>query len=386
METHTMNAPTRIQRKTVLRSLQLLCAIPALTFGSSVMAQPTGISTTAQLKAACETSLNRTVRFSVDAQINAGGTPEAPEQVVGGCRIELLSGADLKLDKVGLAFSGPLTIVGSGQAGVAMQESTLAANSVVINFGSATGSYVSSQQSRIDATVGNLNITFGVDSKLEVYGARIGGSQLSNAAFAAVGAINITSGLKHGAVLMDTGLVAGGNVRLAWNGMEADLKMEDSSAHSMGGNVIFNFASGRAKFETKESSLRAPLGDVTVALRGGISAMKAYDMVFEAGNALQIFGVAGSTHLELNTATLTAGGAIFMASSALNASVSTLDVSKAIVRGGNSIRFIGGHQSKVVVKDSDIAGTDLVEASVYFSSVCEVQNNVIVAPRQLICQ
>ncbi len=365
---------------------RLLAAAAALVVGSSAMAQATTISTTAQLKAACETGLNRTVRFSIDAQINAGGTPSAPEQVNGSCRIELLNGADLKLDKVGLNFSGPLTIVGSGQAGVAMQESTLAASSVVINFASATGSYVSGQESRIDATVGNLNISFGVDSKLELFGARVGGAQLSNAALAAAGAINVSSGLKHGAVLMNTALVAGTNVRMVWNGPDSDLKLEDSSAHAMGGNVVFNFVSARSKFETKGSSLKAPLGDVTVALRGGYSSMKAYDMVFQAGNALQIFGVSGATDLELNTATLTAGGAILLSSSALNASVSTLDVSKATIRGGNSIRFTAGSQAKLVVKDSDIAGTDLVEASVYFNSVCEVQNNVIVAPRQFICQ
>jgi hypothetical protein len=383
-----VNKITNFGPKSLRLATPVLAAVWLCLAGSAAHAQAAPITTTAQLKTACETNLNRTVFFSVDAQINAGGTADAPEHVIGGCRIELQNGADLKLDKVGLKFSGPLTIVGGGAmaAGLALQESTLAANSVVVNFTSSIGSYISSQDSRIDATVGNLNITFGNDSKLEVYGARLGGAQMSNAALAAMGAINITTALKHATVLMSTGVVAGGTVRAAWNSPDASVKVEDSTAHSFAGSVIFNFPSIRSNFETKESVLRAPLGDVTVALRGGYSSMKAYDMVFEAGNALQIFGGTGSNSIELNTATLTAGGAIYLASSALNASVSKLDVSKATIRGGNSIRFVGGSQSTVVVKDSDIAGTDLVQASVGFSSVCEVQNNVIVAPRQLICQ
>ncbi len=363
----------------------LIAALPLLLGTAGAWAQAAPITTTAQLKAACQTNPARTVRFSVDTQINAGASADAPEQVLGSCRIELLNGADLKLDKVGLAFSGPLTVVGGIQSAVALAESTLSASAVNINLLNATDGYLSSQESRIDATVGNLTVSLGANSKLELYGARLGGAQLSRAALAAAGAVNVTAAMKHSAVLMDTAVVAGLNARMVWNGLDTDLKLEDSTVHSFGGDAILNFTSGRAKMEAKEASIKAPQGNVVLALRGAYSALKAYDMVFEAAGSLQIFGVAGATNLELNTVSLTAGGAISLASSAQNASVSTLDVSKAIVRGGNSIRFTAGSQSKVVIKDSDIAGTDLVEASVYFNSVCEAQNNVIVAPRQQIC-
>jgi hypothetical protein len=46
-------------------------------------------------------------------------------------------------------------------------------------------------------------------SKLEIYGARTGAAQLSNAALAAAGGLNLTTGLTNSTTLIETGLVAG---------------------------------------------------------------------------------------------------------------------------------------------------------------------------------
>ena len=353
-----------------------LSAVPAA-------AQVNPLSTTAGLKAACETSAGNLVVISSDITVNVGYPAESPQPVSTGCRIQLASGADIQFDKVGLAFAGPLVIVGGDQSGLQMQEAALAAPSVLVEFTNVEGS-IKMEYSRIDATAGNLDVRFGTISKIEVIGSRTAGMPLSRAALAATGNVGIAPTRLHTGVYKDTGIVAGGTIAVTASGSDVSIGFENSMAYAYNGDLRFDLTFNRTKLETSNAAFTAVAGQVLLAIRGAESVLTASNTSVQAGASAQVISTGPKSEVKYGSGSIVAGGSILLEATTTGFDGSLL-VDGVQISGGGDVRMLTGLRGKTMVFGNRIAGAGLVRAATNTWGVCEANNNQVTAPLAQLC-
>lgn len=367
-----------------LRKLVPACVL--LILGLSAMpaaAQVDPLSTTAGLKAACESSAGNGVGVSRDITVSIGSPADSPQQVSTGCRIELTGGADIQFDKVGLAFAGPLVISGGAQAGLQMQEASLAAHSVLVQFTNVEGA-IKMEHSRIEATAGNLDLRFESTSKIEVIGSRTAGTPVSRAALAATGNISIVPTRLHTAVYKDTGIVAGGTIAVTAPGSDISIGFENSAAYAFHGDIRLDLAFNRNKVEIDNASLSAAAGQVSLVVRGSESMIGTSNTSVQAGTSVQVTSMGPKSEVKFANGSITAGGGISLEGSTGNFD-GTLRVDNVQISGGGDIRMLSGLRGKTMVFGNRIAGTGLVQAATRTWGVCEANDNPVAAPVVQLC-
>ena len=368
-----------------LRKLFPACGL--LTLGLSAMpavAQVHPLSTTAGLKAACERSVGNVVVISSDITVNIGYPADSPQPVSTGCRIELTADADIQFDKVGLAFAGPLVIVGGAQSGLQMQEASLAAPTVRVEFSNVEGS-IKMAYSRIDATAGHLDVRFSTTSKIEVEGSRIAGAPLSRAAFAATGNVGIASTRLHTGVYKDTGIVAGGTIAVTASGSDISIGFENSSAYAYNGDVRFDLALNRSKLETSHAAFTAVAGHLLLAIRGAESVLSASNTVMQSGASAQVISMGPKSEVKYGSGSIAAGGSILLEATTTGFDGSLL-VDGVQISSGGEVRMLTGLRGKTMVFGNRIASAGLVQAATRTWGVCEANNNQVTAPMAQLCR
>lgn len=353
-----------------------LSALPAA-------AQVHPLSTTAGLKAACEGNAGNLVVISSDIAVNVGYPADSPQQVSTGCRIELTAGADIQFDKVGLAFAGPLVIAGGAQAGLQMQEASLAAPNVLVQLTNLEGN-IKMEYSRIDATAGNLDVRLDVISKIEVIGSRTGGAPSSQAAFAATGNISIAATRLHTAVYKDTGIVAGGTIAFTAPGSDISIGFENSGAYAYNGDIRLDLAFNRNKVEINNASLIAVAGQVSLVTHGAESLLSASNTAVQAGTSVQVTSMGPKGEVKVGNGSIVAGGNILLEGATANFD-GTLLVDNVQISGGSDIRMLTGFRGKTMVFGNRITGAGLVQAATKTWGVCEANNNQVTAPLAQLC-
>lgn len=361
------------------------CGLHVLAWAAlPAAAQVNPLSTTAGLKAACERNPGNVVVVASDLSVNTGSTADAPTRVNTGCRIELAGGADLQFDKVGLSFAGPLTVIGSAQAGLQMQEARLSAPRVQVLLTEVEGS-VKMENSRIDASAGSLDLRLGQKGKLEISGARAGGSPPSQAALAATGDLRVESSRYHSGVYKDTGLVAGGSVDLTAPSPDTSIVFENSGAYAYRGQVRFDLALSWCKLEISNASLTALAGDVALAVRGADCVLTASNTAVQAGGGVRVLGTGPKAEVLYGGGSITAGGGgILMEANVLGFDGNLLLANNQL-RSGGDVFLRSGNRGKTSVFDNRITAARGVEASTRFLGVCEAGNNQVTAPQLRIC-
>lgn len=352
-------------------------------FALPAAAQVNPLSTTAGLKAACESSVGNTVVISGDIAVNIGFPAASPQQVSTGCRIELTGGADIQFDKVGMAFAGPLVIVGGAQSGLQMLEASLAAPNVLVQFTNVEGA-IKMEYSRIDATAGNLNVSFSPTSNLEVIGSRTAGTPLSRAALVATGNVNIAPGRLHTAMYKDTGIVAGGTISITTPSSDISIGFENSGAYAYNGDIRLHLAFNRNKVEISNASLIAAAGQVSLVARGAESLLSASNTAVRAGTNVHVSSMGLKGEVKVSNGSIAAGGAILLEGAGANFDGSLL-VENVQISGGGDIRLLTGFLGKTAVFGNRITGAGLVQAATNTWGVCEANNNQVTAPVAQLC-
>lgn len=367
-----------------LHKLSPACGLLILGLSATpAAAQVDPLSTTGGLKAACEGNAGNVVVISSDIAVNVGYPADSPQQVNTGCRIELTAGADIQFDKVGLAFAGPLVITGGAQAGLQMQEASLAARSVRVQFTNVEGS-VKMEYSRIDATAGNLDLRFESSSKVEIVGSRTAGAPLSGAALAATGDVGIAPTRLHTAVYKDTGIVAGGTIAFTAPGSDISIGFENSGAYAYNGDIRLHLAFNRNKVEIHNASLTAAVGQVSLLTRGTDSLLSASDTALQAGTSVQVTSTGPKGEVKVGNGSIVAGGSILLDGASANFD-GTLLVDNVQISGGGDIRMLTGYRGKTMVFGNRITGAGLVQAATKTWGVCEANNNQVTAQVAQLC-
>ncbi|MES2714122.1 MAG: hypothetical protein V4795_00055 [Pseudomonadota bacterium] len=351
--------------------------------GLPALAQVDPISTTAGLKAACEGNAGNLVVITSGVTVNTGYPAGAPEQVRSGCRIQLTGGASMQFDKVGLAFAGPLAIIADSKSSLQLQEASLAAPQVLVQF-THMDSGVKMEQSRIDATAGHLDLQIGIGNKIEVSGARTAGVPLSRAAFAATGHVRISASRLHSAVYKDTGMVAGGTVSVTASGADTSIVFDNSGAHAYNGDVRFDLTSSRSKLEASNAAFTAVAGHVALSMRGAEGGLKLSGTAVQAGASAQVISTGPKTEVLVDGGSITARGSILLEGYTAGFD-GVLLVSNLQISGGSDVRMLTGLRGKTMVFDNRINAAGLVQSATRTWGVCEANNNQVTAPLVQLC-
>jgi hypothetical protein len=361
-----------------------LATAAMLCVAAPAFAQLDPLSTTAGLKAACETRPGNVVALANSITVSVGYPAGYPEQVASGCTIALSNGAEIQFDKVGLAFAGPLVITGGTKSGLAMQEASLAAPAVRLTFSGEEG-FLKTSFSRIDATAGDLLLTLPGTSKMELFNYRTGGAPLTRATLAASGALTITTGAKLSASMVEVGLVSGGDLGFTSNSFESEFKFENSGLLSFNGNATLRMNGSKSKFEFSNASLRAPAGNLTMLTAFNESSISLSNVAVEAGASLRVDGQGTLSSVEVSNGSMVAGGTLVVAAAA-TLGTSSLKIDNGGYRAGTPIRFISGPNGKTGVYGAAVTGSGLVEVSTGAGGACEALGLRVTAPSPSLCQ
>jgi hypothetical protein len=367
-----------------LRPLRVALAAALAVAAGTTVAQVDPLTTTAGLRAACESRPGNSLTISTSITVNQGYPAGYPEPVATGCAITLTNGASIQFDKVGMAFAGPLIIGGGAQSGVTMQEASLAAPTVTLKF-TTTESFLQTSFSRIDATAGDLKIELPGKSKMELFQYRTGGVPLTRATLAATGAVSIVTTNGLSAALIEAGIVAGGNLSFLSRAQESSMKVENSGLHSFNGNVAMRMQGSKSNFEFSNSSVRAPLGNLSIATTFNESAIGLSNVTLEAGVNATVNAEGSLSKVEISNGSMVAGGALLVAA-APALGTSSLKVDNGAYRGGTPVRFLTGPNGSTGVYGAAIQGSGHVRIATGAGGNCEALLNRITSLTQAVCQ
>jgi hypothetical protein len=303
--------------------------------------------------------------------------------VATGCAITLTNGASIQFDKVGIAFAGPLTIVGGTKSGISMQEASLAGTSVSLLFSGAEAALQTSF-SRIDATAGDLTLRLPSTSKMELFNYRTDGVPLTRSTLAATGSVSITGADRLSAAFVEAGIAAGGNIDFLTTSFEPSVKFENAGLLSFNGSVSMRLHGSKGKFEFSNSSLRAPVGDLSLTTAFNESSIGLSDVTVQAGRNLVVHAEGTKSKVEVSNGSMVAGGSLFVGAAALLGD-SEMKVSNGAYRAATPIQFLSGANGATGVYGASIMGTGQVQIGTGVGGKCEALLNRITAVTQAIC-
>jgi hypothetical protein len=351
-------------------------AYMALALGTaSAYAQLTPLQSTAGFKRACENSVGNRVVVSQDTTVSVGYPASYPEQVATACTVQLLNGAKLAFDKVGMQFAGGLTIVGGSKSGLELLEARLMAPAVNLQL---TGEENSLRMafSRIDASAGNFDLTLGRIAKIEMLRFRSDVPPYFGGTLVASGALTINAGERLSASINEVNLIADNA-----NGAESEIKLENSGLRSFNASVNVLMRGSKSKAELSNSSVLAA-GNIDLAMGQAESGLGLSNVNVQAGARAQIYAAGAKSEVSISNGRLTTGGGLFV-SAAAGSTEGSLKVEGAIVNAGTPIRFVTGVGGKTAVNQNSIVGSGLVDIA--SPGACEALGNRITAPQQQIC-
>ncbi|MGQ0592162.1 MAG: hypothetical protein ACT4QB_05790 [Gammaproteobacteria bacterium] len=381
------------------------------------------MTSTAELKLACETSPGNVVALDVNTQISTGPRPPLAELVTTPCTIVLGPLVTFETGQVGMSFNGALTIQGGSEARALFIESAFVGHSVTSNL---TGdlSTVQVERSLLQATDGDLALNVGPFGKVEIKGPLAGGNLL------ATGAISVSGGEKVAVVLADASVQAGTSLNLALSGPEAALTASTSTLTADGGAIsvssglkstshlndsqlqaatglnvtmtgaeaafvadktVLNTANGtiaitstgeQGVVELKLGSVATASGGLTVVLTGSESKLNANEFTLGGGTgnvALEADGDVGKVTLALGS--ISANGAVTVQAKTLGVAI----VDTVEIDAGGDVRIETGGSGSTSAKQDNLASGTLVRIASGVGGFCESIGNVVTAPVQQIC-
>lgn len=347
-------------------------------FNLSATVWAQGISTSAQLKQACQTSVGNVVHIMQPTKIEFGPPLPTPESIATGCTLIIGPNASFEVKQVAVSFAGPFTIQSSDKTKVVFEDAPWSAPSVSINLAGEFSELVS-KQSRLQATAGNLSISLAGTGKLELinpFAPNPNGLQ-------AAGSVSISGSDKFSAVIGDANIVAGTGIVISLGGFDSILKLDEASLTTGAGVIMISGPGQKTTVEMSQGSYSAPSG-VSVVLSGAETGLKVKDGAFAGGNGSVTLQAGSSSavfgNIEVNQSSFSTSSTVQIMSGLGGKTI----VDNVQLDGAQGVEVRSGNQGNTLVKNS--SGTSAsVTIATGVGGVCISNNNVFNAPVQNLC-
>jgi hypothetical protein len=348
----------------------------------------TPMTSTAQLKQACETSAGNRVTISMSTDIKEGvlrGVPLANfETVSSGCTIVLGPSAKFKFDGVAMNFLGALRIESATGNELEFDKSNVYANSINLSL-TGSGSALFLKESVVSATAGDTVVAFGANGKLEGNGGSISYPRLLKAS----NIVRLTAGAKF-AVSLSQGYFEGTNgVDINLTGDETVYKFSQFNTHSDLGTVSFRASGTKSTFEFGRGSVYGYAG-VSLSMTGAenqliTSDSTGFNTYTGAGVRIAVGNNQAKGTIKMNQARFGgAGGLVIEAGIGGNDSLIEFTQGSVIGMSDTGVTIEAGAGGNTIVKDSSLRPFT-APVTIRGAGFCLAENNVITASAQSIC-
>jgi hypothetical protein len=354
-----------------------LVALAVFALGLVAPASAQTMSSTAELKLACETSPGNVVTLTNNTQISTGPQAPATEIVNTKCTIVLNPQVTFEASQVSMTFNGPLSIQASTEGRALFLESSFTARSVSVSLGNLGGLLV--ERSLLRSSVGGIAITSGVESSVDIRGPIAGGGLVSNQG------ISISGGQKFFGTLTDAEVRANANVTVNLSGAEGQFISTTSTVNSANGAINITSSGEKAFVEFKLGAVATGRNGVNVTLNGAESTINANEFNISsaaAGVFLRTGGSRSAISLALGTIS---SGTVTTIQASLTGTEGKAILQNANVAAGGNFRVETGSLGNSEVVDSSLVSNTLVRIATGAGGSCKSQNNIINAPAQQIC-
>ncbi len=355
---------------------RILAISTAVLFVFGINGAAQSMTSTAELKLACETSPGNVVAINVPTQISSGPQTPLTETVNTKCTLVLGSQVSFEASQVSMTFAGPLRIQGSNESHVLFIESEFTAPSI----GSTTvsKSLFQVERSLLRATAGSISINSGSEGTTNIHGPLLGGNLIAN------GAVSLSGGLKFYASLTDAGVNAGTGFNVNMTGNEAYFVAVTSTIQAANGAINVT-ASGEKSFaEFKFNSVASSPRGINVRLNGNESEIVANQYTFDAGTGLILRTAGNKGKVTADDGTISANGSVLVQASTTGLEGVALFKNSRLTAGG-STRIETGSRGNTEVLDSRLTANNLVRIATGAGGNCKSQNNIITATMQQVC-
>ena len=359
------------------RGINWMAAAALLAAVSGTGAAQT-MSSTAELKFACETSPGNVVTLTQNTQISTG--PQAPlaEAVNTRCTIVVAPQVTFEASQVSMTFAGPLTIQAGNEGRALFLESSFVAPAVSVSLANLGGLLV--ERSLLRASVGSIAISSGVENFVDIRGPLVGGGLVANRS------ISISGGQKFFGSVTDAEVRAGTGIAVNMTGAEAQFISTNSLINTTGGAININGSGEKSFVEFKLGAVATGRAGVNVNLLGAESTINANEFTLSsAAGAVNLRTGASKGAITLALGTITAGTAANIQAS-LTGIEGKAVLQNANVAAGAAVRIETGSFGNTEAIDNSLVSNTLVRILGGAGGTCKSQNNIINAPAQQICQ
>jgi hypothetical protein len=347
------------------------------------------MSSTSELKNACETSPGNRVSISSPTDIKTGvprGVPLANfETVRTGCTIVLGPSAKFKFDNVSMNFLGTLRIESATGNEVEFDKSGVFARSIVISL-TGDGSALFVKEAAVNALAGDTFVALGNNAKLEMGGNSATYGRLLEAS----NVVRLTAGHKF-AASMSQGYIWGVNgVEIDLSGDETVYKFNQFNTHAQPGRVSFRASGAKSTFEFGRGSIYGYSG-ANVTMTGVenqliTSDSTAFNTYVGAGVRIAVGNNTSKGTIKMNQARFGgAGGLVIEAGKGGSDSLIEFAQGSVIGMRDTGVTIESGAGGTTIVKDSSLQPT-YAPVTVRGMGFCLAENNVISASAQFLCR
>lgn len=344
----------------------IIATFAAIMLVTSASAQT--MSSTAELKFACETSPNNVVFLTNNTQISTGPQSPLTENVNTKCTIELAPNVTFEASQVSMTFAGPLRINGQDQSRALFLESHFSSPFVTVALANLGELLV--ERSLLKASVGAIAVTAGVESRVDVRGPIVGGG------LEATRSLTISGGNKLAVSITDSEIRTGGAINVSMNGVESSFVSTTSSLNTNGAAINIIGAGEKSYAEFKLGSAATGRAGVNVTLNGNESVIVASQFAFNSPAGAVLLRTGGNKgEVAAAVGTINAGGVVNIQSS-MTGLEGKAAVQDATINSGRSIRIETGSRGNTEAKDSSLSGTNLVRIATGAGGSCLSQNNL----------
>jgi hypothetical protein len=347
------------------------------------MAFSQNLSTTRDLKLACESSAGNRVTISSPANIEFGAPVTNSEIVNSPCTIIFSGTGGLSTRQIGLRFNGALRLQSNQGVEIKMIESAIFASSIAFDL-AGPGNVVGTSDTNFRATAGGFSMNFGANSRAEL----IEALSTNQNAIEASGSIAIQAGSDFGAVFKEASMQAGTGITIAANGANAVIKLDETSLRTASGSVSVTSPGTKGVLEINKGNYRAP-GSIDIAFRGGESGIGIKDANFEStGGGITVESAAGTGSIgkmEVSQSVFNAPGALRL-TSAPGGQLGSVGVDNVTLNGRASVQVLSGAGGNTLVKNSRSTTLGTLELLTGVGGVCLAESNAINAPAPRVCR
>lgn len=350
-----------------------------LAAGASLGAQ--SISSTRELKQACETAPGNVVVLTGAVEINQGAVWPAMEMIDTGCTLVLGRDAKLLFTGVGISFQGPFTLQSSFKTEVVLKDTAIEARSVLWPLTGGPTDVVF-DRAQVRATEGNFAATFGRQSKWEVKNQLPG----AGSALEAAGVLSVTGGSQFTFVLEDANGRAGTGIGITAAGADIVIKTERADLRTASGPLTITSPSAKAVVEMIQGVWSAGSG-IDVLLAGSETIVKATGVEFRAGGGIALEAGSGAARLgklEVKESRFEGGSTVRLLSS-LTGTLGAALVENTELTGPAGVRVESGARGETLFKTNRGSSAGSFTVLTGRGGSCLAEDNLVQSPNARLC-